>query len=180
LRTSTQKYAIESPTEAESLQHIYNTYVNSVKVYKIGMNPMLMPTPSWWSNGGWTISHKHSGNPYTHAEALDYLNIAEKGFKLALAWRVNQCDGGKEPHYCSYVSDIQGTLSQIHGLQNNVRDAINKQLKVDTIIPEPALPTPEPPAPVVEQVTEKTGNYFPIIIGVIVAIVIIIILLRRA
>jgi len=169
--------------EIQQLMEDYYDYANQITVFKVGMNPLTMPNPSWWEGEGWRIGHKHSGNPYSNEEALEYLNIAEHAYELKLTWRTAQCQyGGGTGSGCQnlHIGDIQGTLSKIHGLQNNVRDAINRQLKLDTIIPESASPTPESPAPVVEQVTEKTVNYLPIIIGAIVAIVIIIVLLRRA
>ena len=120
-------------TEIERLHKNYLDYENQVGVFKVGMDPSKMPVPSWWVSSlplpkgwtpPWTIPHKHSGNPYTNNEALEYLNIAEKVFQLKLAWRSAQCDNEKQRGvYCSYVSDIQSTLGAIHRLQNTVRHA---------------------------------------------------------
>jgi len=125
-------------TEIERLQKKYNDFADGVTVFKVGMNPLFMPVPSWWQGDftqkGWTpawqIPHRHSGNPYTNDEALEYLNIAEKAYQLKLAWRTAQCESeGQRGVYCSYVSDIQGTLSGIHVLQNAVRIAKEQNLQ---------------------------------------------------
>jgi len=125
-------------TEIERLQKKYNDFADNVSVFKVGMNPLFMPVPSWWQGNftqkGWTpawqIPHRHSGNPYTNDEALQYLDIAEKAYQLKLAWRTAQCESeGQRGVYCSYVSDIQGTLGGIHVLQNAVRIAKEQNLQ---------------------------------------------------
>jgi len=131
-------------TEIERLQKKYNDFADSVTVFKVGMNPLFMPNPSWWQGGGggvgstptWSDPTYHSGNPYSNEEALQYLNIAEKAYQLKLDWRSAQCADGKEPVYCSYVSDIQGTLGHIHGLQNQVRQVMQKDSKAFEILPQ--------------------------------------------
>jgi len=145
-------------TEIERLHKNYLDYENQVGVFKVGMHPAKTPVPSWWEGGGWTAGHRHSGNPYSNNEALEYLNIAEKVFQLKLAWRSAQCESEHQRGvYCSYVSDIQGTLSGIHKLQNEVRKAqepaggfeilpqvfAEEEPSIMNGIIEPA-PTPEP------------------------------------
>jgi len=130
-------------TEIERLHKNYLDYENQVGVFKAGMNPSQMPVPSWWQGGigigstpTWSDPTYHSGNPYSNEEALQYLNIAEKVFQLKLEWRSAQCADGKEPVYCSYASDIQGTLGRIHGLQNQVRQVMKKDSKAFEILPQ--------------------------------------------
>ena len=111
--------------EIQQLHDNYTNYANQITVFKNGMNPLLMPVPSWWGGGGWAVDHKNSMNPYTNQEALEYLNIAEKASQLKLAWKQAQCTFEKGMCDRFNIGNIQSDLSGIHALQIEVNKAIS-------------------------------------------------------